>query len=80
MASRGSALDLGERLPTGGPVATSTDVPLSGRNRENRLVHLTGPATLVGQLVDVRVEHAGPYALRGNLGPMASEGLRLGPR
>jgi tRNA-2-methylthio-N6-dimethylallyladenosine synthase len=43
------------------------DVALSGRNRENRLVHLTGPVELVGRLVDVRVEHAGPYSLRGAL-------------
>jgi tRNA-2-methylthio-N6-dimethylallyladenosine synthase len=40
-------------------------VHLAGRSRENKLVHLPGPAELVGRLVDVRVEHAGPYALRG---------------
>jgi tRNA-2-methylthio-N6-dimethylallyladenosine synthase len=40
---------------------------LTGRSRENKLVHLAGPASLVGRLVDVRVEHAGPYALRGTL-------------
>jgi tRNA A37 methylthiotransferase MiaB len=38
-------------------------VPLAGRNHQNRLVHLRGPAGLVGQLVNVRVERAGPYAL-----------------
>ena len=38
---------------------------LAGRSRENKLVHLAGPEWLVGRLVDVRVEHAGPYALRG---------------
>ena len=38
---------------------------LTGRNRENRLVHLDGDASLVGQLVTVRVERAGPYALVG---------------
>ncbi len=43
------------------------DVSLSGRNREHRLVHLSGPATLVGQLVDVRIDHAGAYSLRGSL-------------
>ena len=40
-------------------------VHLSGRTRQNKLVHVTGPAVLVGSLVRVRVEHAGPYALRG---------------
>jgi tRNA-2-methylthio-N6-dimethylallyladenosine synthase len=38
---------------------------LSGRTRQNKLVHLAGPASIVGRLVAVRVEHAGPYALRG---------------
>src|SRR6185436_10800240 len=41
-------------------------VHLSGRTRQNKLVHLTGPASWLGSLVDVRVEHAGPYALRGS--------------
>jgi tRNA-2-methylthio-N6-dimethylallyladenosine synthase len=38
---------------------------LSGRTRTNKLVHLAGDASLVGRLVPVRVDHAGPYALRG---------------
>ena len=38
---------------------------LAGRCRENKLVHLAGAPALVGRLVNVRVEHAGPYALRG---------------
>jgi len=42
-------------------------VRLAGRSRENKLVHLAGPASLVGQIVDVRVEAAGPYSLRGVL-------------
>jgi tRNA-2-methylthio-N6-dimethylallyladenosine synthase len=42
-------------------------VRLSGRTRGNKLVHLTGDPMLVGQAVTVRVEHAGPYALRGAL-------------
>ena len=41
------------------------DVRLSGRTRQNKLVHLTGPAAWLGRQVDVRVDHAGPYALRG---------------
>jgi len=40
---------------------------LSGRSRENKLVHLAGPPSLLGELAHVRVEHAGPYALRGTL-------------
>jgi tRNA-2-methylthio-N6-dimethylallyladenosine synthase len=43
----------------------SVDVRLSGRTRGNKLVHLIGDPTLVGRLVEVRIEHAGPYALRG---------------
>ncbi|HVQ21762.1 MAG TPA: tRNA (N6-isopentenyl adenosine(37)-C2)-methylthiotransferase MiaB, partial [Candidatus Saccharimonadia bacterium] len=38
---------------------------LTGRNRENRLVHLDGDRSLVGQLVTARIERAGPYALVG---------------
>jgi tRNA-2-methylthio-N6-dimethylallyladenosine synthase len=38
---------------------------LTGRTRGNKLVHVAGPAGLVGREVDVRIEHAGPYALRG---------------
>jgi tRNA-2-methylthio-N6-dimethylallyladenosine synthase len=49
--------------------ATSEPAPagprVSGRSREHKLVHLTGSPELVGQLVPVRIEQAGPYALRG---------------
>ena len=41
-------------------------VHLTGRTRQNKLVHLSGPASWLGSFVDVRVEHAGPYALRGS--------------
>jgi tRNA-2-methylthio-N6-dimethylallyladenosine synthase len=41
--------------------------PLVGRNRENRVVHLRGEAGLVGRLVQVEIDHAGPYALAGRL-------------
>jgi tRNA-2-methylthio-N6-dimethylallyladenosine synthase len=41
------------------------EVRLAGRSRENKLVHLAGHPELVGTLVDVVVDHAGPYALRG---------------
>jgi tRNA-2-methylthio-N6-dimethylallyladenosine synthase len=41
-------------------------VPMvSGRTRQNKLVHLPGGPELVGRLVSAHVEHAGPYALRG---------------
>jgi tRNA-2-methylthio-N6-dimethylallyladenosine synthase len=45
---------------------------LSGRSRQNKLVHVAAPTELMGTLVRVRVDHAGPYSLRGNLRPMAS--------
>ncbi|HUG30908.1 MAG TPA: MiaB/RimO family radical SAM methylthiotransferase [Candidatus Limnocylindria bacterium] len=41
-------------------------VRLSGRTRQNKLVHLAGRAAWLGSLVRVRIEHAGPYALRGS--------------
>ena len=40
---------------------------LAGRNRHNKLVHFDGPQELLGSLVQVGVEHAGPYALVGSL-------------
>jgi tRNA-2-methylthio-N6-dimethylallyladenosine synthase len=57
----------------GSPVAAPTAAAdagtsrLSGRTRTNKLVHVTGDPSLVGQVVKVRIEHAGPYALRGAL-------------
>jgi tRNA-2-methylthio-N6-dimethylallyladenosine synthase len=38
---------------------------VSGRTREHKLVHLAGDSSAVGRLVTARIEHAGPYALRG---------------
>ena len=40
---------------------------LVGRSRENKLVHVAGSPALLGETVGVRIEHAGPYALRGSL-------------
>jgi tRNA-2-methylthio-N6-dimethylallyladenosine synthase len=40
---------------------------VSGRNRENKLVHMSGGGELVGQLIQVQVDHAGPYALSGSI-------------
>ena len=51
---------------TGAP--RTVDGPrLSGRTRGNKLVHVAGRTDLVGREVIVRIEHAGPYALRGAL-------------
>ena len=40
---------------------------LAGRNRHGKLVHFEGSAELLGSLVQVRVERAGPYALVGSI-------------
>jgi tRNA-2-methylthio-N6-dimethylallyladenosine synthase len=48
-----------------GAAASSGTSRVSGRTRGNKLVHLPGGADLVGREVTVRIEHAGPYALRG---------------
>jgi len=42
-------------------------IRLSGRSRGNKLVHVAGGEALVGREVLVRIDHAGPYALRGAL-------------
>jgi tRNA-2-methylthio-N6-dimethylallyladenosine synthase len=42
-------------------------VHLLGRSRESKLVHVAGPAMLLGREVGVAIDHAGPYALRGSL-------------
>jgi tRNA-2-methylthio-N6-dimethylallyladenosine synthase len=57
---------LAGRDPFAAPLADGW-VRLAGRSRENRLVHLAGPAALLGGIVDVRIEAAGPYSLRGVL-------------
>jgi tRNA-2-methylthio-N6-dimethylallyladenosine synthase len=68
-AGRGDAGDEvgpveGRGQGTSGP---SRRARLVGRNREHKLVHFDGPRELVGRLVDVAVERAGPYALSGRL-------------
>ena len=40
---------------------------VSGRTRQNKLVHLAGRPELLGRTVGARVDHAGPYALRGTV-------------
>lgn len=42
-------------------------VHLAGRSRENKLVHVAGAPDLLGDIVEVVIDHAGPYALRGSL-------------
>jgi tRNA-2-methylthio-N6-dimethylallyladenosine synthase len=56
------------------PPSSHSDAPaqpgivrLAGRNRNNKLVHFDGRPELIGQIVDVRIGHAGPYALSGSL-------------
>ena len=50
------------------PDATTANASrLSGRTRGNKLVHLAGDPSLVGHEVTVRIDHAGPYAVRGAL-------------
>ena len=51
---------------------------LTGRTRGNKLVHLAGDTGLVGTLVPVRIEHAGPYALRGVVAEAAGVGVVRG--
>jgi tRNA-2-methylthio-N6-dimethylallyladenosine synthase len=40
---------------------------VAGRNRNNKLVHFDGGPDFIGQLVNVRIDHAGPYSLVGTL-------------
>jgi tRNA-2-methylthio-N6-dimethylallyladenosine synthase len=44
-------------------------VHLAGRTRQNKLVHLAGPVELRRTFVNVRIDHAGPYALRSTASP-----------
>jgi tRNA-2-methylthio-N6-dimethylallyladenosine synthase len=57
--------DEGDSAHPTAPDERSGALHLSGRTRGNKLVHMTGPGGWLGTLVRVRVEHAGPYALRG---------------
>jgi tRNA-2-methylthio-N6-dimethylallyladenosine synthase len=49
--------------------AAASGPRVAGRDRRNKLVHLDGGPELVGRLVTVEIEHAGPYALTGRLVP-----------
>ena len=54
-------------VPDGGAGEGRGSIALSGRTRENKLVHLRGSRELLGGFATVRIDHAGPYALRGTL-------------
>jgi hypothetical protein len=61
-----------EGISSGADVSDATsqglgtaETRLSGRTRQNKLVHLAGSPSMLGSVVSVRIEHAGPYALRG---------------
>ena len=47
---------------------------LTGRNRQNKLVHAEEPADLLGRRVLVTIERVGPYALVGRLADAAVAG------
>lgn len=40
---------------------------LTGRTATNKVVNFEGPESLIGQLIDVKIEAANPWALRGNI-------------
>lgn len=45
----------------------TNDQMLSGRTRSNKLVHFQGDASLIGKIVDVKIEHAMTFYLRASL-------------
>jgi tRNA-2-methylthio-N6-dimethylallyladenosine synthase len=47
-----------------GPAAAAGPT-VSGRSRQNKLVHIAGGGEVIGRTLRVRVDHAGPYSLRG---------------
>jgi tRNA-2-methylthio-N6-dimethylallyladenosine synthase len=49
------------------PTVPADSLALSGRTRGNKLVHLVGGPAQLGREVTVRIDHAGPYALRGSI-------------
>jgi tRNA-2-methylthio-N6-dimethylallyladenosine synthase len=54
-------------IPDLAGTAGEGSVALAGRTRHNKLVHLAGDPRLVGRAVTVRIEYAGPFALRGRV-------------
>jgi tRNA-2-methylthio-N6-dimethylallyladenosine synthase len=61
--------DASLRVPSLYGAAGEGTVALAGRTRHNKLVHLSGDPALVGRAVTVRIEFAGPFALRGRIVP-----------
>jgi tRNA-2-methylthio-N6-dimethylallyladenosine synthase len=57
--------EVGRGVPALAGTAGEGSVALAGRTRHNKLVHLAGHPSLVGRTVAVRIDHAGPFALRG---------------
>ena len=64
-AIAGASGDAGAGIPDLAGLAGEGSVALAGRTRHNKLVHLPGDRAMVGHDVTVRVEYAGPFALRG---------------
>jgi len=58
-----------ERVLVEGP-SRRDPVQLAGRTENNRVVNFDGPASLIGDLVDVRITQALPNSLRGELLPL----------
>ena len=56
-----------DRIGTVAHTGPDREPRLFGRTRTNKLVHLAGDLSLVSRAVTVRIDHAGPYALRGAL-------------
>ncbi|MGA2512161.1 MAG: MiaB/RimO family radical SAM methylthiotransferase [Candidatus Limnocylindrales bacterium] len=54
-------------IPDIAGTAGQGSVPLAGRTRHNKLVHLAADPAMIGCAVTVRIEHAGPFALRGRV-------------
>jgi tRNA-2-methylthio-N6-dimethylallyladenosine synthase len=65
------ASDDGAAIAAGVPDLAGTagegSVALAGRTRHNKLVHFAGHPRLVGGAVTVRIDYAGPFALRGRV-------------
>jgi tRNA-2-methylthio-N6-dimethylallyladenosine synthase len=64
---RGETAEGESAVPALAGSAGEGSVALAGRTRHNKLVHLAGNPRLVGRPVTVRIEHAGPFALRGRV-------------
>ena len=60
--------------------AARAQVRLTGRTRQNKLVHLMGPASWLGSLVDVRIEHAGLRRCAASPARARAQRSRLPPR